>query len=370
MIKNIAIISPHKNAYSETFIKAQKDFIESKYSNTSFFYGGVFPLFYGENNLIIPEKEFDILNRIKNKLNLKNELSDSDQLANIFVKEKTNLVLAEYGHTGASILQACKIAEVPLIVHFHGADAYINEIIDNNDYKAMFSYAKSVIAVSSHMYNQLLKLGCPEDKLHYICYGPRKEFSKIERRPIGLNFLSVGRFVEKKAPHILIKDFAKAIEINSAIHLRMAGDGPLLNLCKDLVDSLGLNKNITFLGAINHEEVIHEMASAYAFVQHSITAANGDSEGTPLAILESSAAGLPVISTEHAGIKDVIINGETGLLCQEKDSQKFISNIIDLAKDPKLAASLGKMGKQNISEKFSINQYLSALDELINTTYN
>ena len=86
------------------------------------------------------------------------------------------------------------------------------------------------------------------------------------------------------------------------------------------------------MGVITPEEYRSELQNSLAFVQHSITAENGNMEGTPLAVLEASAAGIPVISTNHAGIPDVVLYEQNGLLCQEKDVQKMTDNIIKLLK--------------------------------------
>src|SRR5690606_24279507 len=101
--------------------------------------------------------------------------------------------------------------------------------------------------------------------------------------------------------------------------LIMAGDGVLLNMCQNLARHLEIEKQVLFPGVITPETYRELLSESLAFVQHSITAANGDMEGTPLAVLEAGAAGLPVISTKHAGIPDVIVDGKTGLLCVEHD---------------------------------------------------
>ena len=102
-----------------------------------------------------------------------------------------------------------------------------------------------------------------------------------------------------------------------------------------------------------------------AFVQHSITAENGDSEGTPLSVLEAGAAGLPVISTNHAGIPDIVINGKTGFLSEEHDIHEMGDNMLRLLKDKNLARSLGKCGKENISKNFTLKKHIDKLNELI-----
>ena len=67
-----------------------------------------------------------------------------------------------------------------------------------------------------------------------------------------------------------------------------------------------LEQNVRFLGVITAEDFRELLSESLAFVQHSVTALNGDMEGTPLTVMEASSTGLPVVATLHAGIPDVI----------------------------------------------------------------
>jgi len=86
-------------------------------------------------------------------------------------------------------------------------------------------------------------------------------------------------------------------------------------------------------------------------------------EGTPLAVLEASAAGLPVISTYHAGISDVVKHEETGLLCDEGDVDTMAENMIKILKNKELAKEMGAKAKDRIEKYF-------AMDIHINNLYN
>ena len=81
--------------------------------------------------------------------------------------------------------------------------------------------------------------------------------------------------------------------------------------------------------------------------------------------MEASAAGLPVISTYHAGIPDVIINGETGLLCNEKDGDMMAENMIRIASDISLAKKLGRTGKQYMRNHYSKDWQMKVLTDTV-----
>src|SRR5690606_28051670 len=123
------------------------------------------------------------------------------------------------------------------------------------------------------------------------------------------------------------------------------GEGPLFNTCYNLIRYFQLEKNITLLGNLSPVEIIDLFNKSAIFVQHSIKALGGDSEGTPVVILEASMAGLPIVSTIHSGIPDVVVDGETGFLVNENDCDSFADKIILLLEDKKLAMNMGLKGR-------------------------
>lgn len=360
---NIAILSPTKDAYSETFISEQK----KRLNGNIFFYYGIFTKkkLEGYGHLHRSRKSF--FYKLQKKVLRKSNYWLSEKfLRDSLIDNKIEVVLAQYGDHANLHLSIVKELNLPLIVHFHGYDASIREIIEKNDkYKEVFEYCQYVVAVSKQMYEKLLKLGCPEEKLIYNVYGPREEFFNVEPLFSKQQFLAVGRFVEKKAPYYLIISFMKVVKKFPTATLVMAGEGSLLETCKRISKALGMNENIQFPGVIDAGSFKQYLSESVAFVQHSVTAANGDSEGTPLAVLEASLAGLPVLSTKHAGIGDVVVNEKTGLLVDEHDVSSMTSNMLKILQDKKLAKKMGQCGKRHIKNKYNIEKYIGTLDELI-----
>jgi colanic acid/amylovoran biosynthesis glycosyltransferase len=180
-------------------------------------------------------------------------------------------------------------------------------------------------------------------------------------------FISVGRFVNKKAPHLTILAFKKVVEEFPEARLVMVGDGELLNICKELVRALDLENNIEFKGICDSTQIKELFTKSIAYAQHSIVAENGDSEGTPVAILEAQAAALPVIATYHAGIPEVVIHNKTGLLVQEYDIDGMGQNMIRILKENVLAQKLGQAGRERIKECFTMKNHLKRIEDCINS---
>jgi glycosyltransferase involved in cell wall biosynthesis len=345
---NIGLLSPLENAYSETFVRAHK---ENLAGQIFYYYGGLVPRFLeGEGYL------------------------GDDPIGSLeysFLKNKIDVVLAEFGYAAAESLPAIKDANIPLVVHFHGMDAHSEDVLRNHleRYKEFFGYAENIIVVSRDMERQIINLGCPKDKIVYTVCAPHKEYYGILTAFNKKQFLAVGRFVDKKAPYYTILAFKKAWEKYPDAKLRMAADGPLLNVCKNLVRYFKMQGSVEFIGVADRETIKKEMAESLAFVQHSITTENGDSEGTPVAVLEAGAAALPVIATRHAGIKDVVVEGKTGFLVDEHDVDGMAEAMIRFLADKELARKMGQAARERIKTNFSTEINIGKINEAIEAAH-
>ena len=361
----ICVISPNKNAYSETFIRAH---IERLPARIRFLYGGWFPAFTDDDRPLMSS-----LHRVGYRLagrflGVHKERFQNRILANFLKKEQVNVVLAEYGLTGVSVMHACHRAGIPLVVHFHGFDVYDHQTLRSygKEYSHLFKIAAAIIAVSTDMERHLLQLGVPREKLHYNPYGVDTSlFSGANPAAVPPIFVAVGRFVDKKAPQLTLLAFRKVVDACPEARLIMVGDGPLLEACKQLARGLGISSAIEFLGPRPHTEVAYIMRRARAFVQHSIKTSYGDSEGTPVAVLEAGSTGLPVVSTRHGGITDVVIDGETGFLVDEGDIEAMAEYMLKLAEDPELAASMGNAARKRVCAEFSMEKSIGNLWHII-----
>lgn len=362
----IAILSPRKSGLSETFIQAQVERLEGTIIQ---YHGGENPTHLGDVALsemvALPKRLF---NKVARQLGM-TDLSYQEYIFKASLqKEKPDLILAQYGVLGAKNLRVIKSLNIPLIVHFHGYDASVYSVLEGlaKEYKEMFAYAKATIGVSHKMVAMLKEAGAPDSKLHYLCYGPNPNFANVQPNYHSKIFFGLGRFVDKKAPHLTIMAFQKVLEKHPDAQLRMVGNGPLFHICKDIVKHYKLENNVHFLGAHGIDVVISEMEKACAFVQHSRRADNGDMEGTPVAILEAQMAGLPVISTKHAGIPDVVKQGITGLLVDENDVNGMAENMIQILDHPNFAQQLGSAAKPYILENYSMEKYIASLQAIVN----
>lgn len=360
---HLALVSPERKAVSETFISAHRRFIEADISH--YYKGGVPRCLDGYGPLCSNALSKLLPHRVRRKMFYPGLNSEQLSFRDSLLRERVNVVLAEYGTTAAEILPVCRSLGLPLIAHFHGFDASVQSVLDRyrSTYKELFEYATRVIAVSRVMERNLLELGCPRDKLIYNVYGPADEFFAVEQEEESSSrFVGVGRFVDKKGPHYTLLAFREVLKKHPGAELVIAGEGPLWSVCRDLVRHFDMDEHVTLPGPLSPAQIRSQFSKCVAFVQHSVTAPDGDMEGTPVAVLEAGAAALPVVATRHAGIQDIVIDGNTGLLVDERDVEGMALNMCSILEKPEKSKAMGQRARNRIRESFSMKRHIHELN--------
>ncbi len=282
-------------------------------------------------------------------------------------QERIDVVFTEYGPAACAIVKVIERLQIPLLIHFHGYDVYHQPTVNKHKgtYSKLISIATGVIAVSKEMRQELIHWGFPAEKVVYSPCGCHSRFVELPLQSSRSGFLAVGRMVEKKGPLYTIKAFEKALKKGLDDHLTFIGDGPLLEECMQYVRQNGLERYIHFLGHQSHDFVLERMLNARIFLQHSVTSSEGDKEGTPVSVVEAMAVEMPVISTAHAGIQDVVGQGVSGFLVAEKDIDGMADYILKLAKDDALCVKMGSEGRIAVKGNYTDKTHLKTINDFI-----
>lgn len=374
----VAVVSPDRRGYSQTFVRAHVERLPAEVGEVEHLHGGALPVWRNDFRPL-PPRALHWLGRAAGAAAGRDRRVATSFLAGYAprgVRERgvarhlrrwgADVVLAEYGPTGVAMAGPARRAGVPLVVHFHGWDAYDRAELERFEeaYPALFESAAAVVAVSRDMVGQLEELGAPAAKIRHNPVGVDLERfagdgSRVaESDPI---LLAVGRFTEKKAPHLTVLAFARAAGARPEAELVMAGDGRLLDSCRTLAAALGVADRVRFPGAVSHEEVRRLMGRSRAFVQHSLRPPSGDSEGNPVAVREAMASALPVVATRHAGIAETVVDGETGFLVEEGDWEAMADRMGRLLDEPETAARMGRAGRERARESFGMDESIARL---------
>jgi glycosyltransferase involved in cell wall biosynthesis len=278
-------------------------------------------------------------------------------------RHQPDLVLVEFGFHALRVMEAAAECQIPLVVHFRGSDlsAWTKFGAQKMRYRRLMRIASGAIVKSQPMRQTLLDLGMESERILISASGANAQlFHSSAPGSAPPVFLAVGRFVDKKGPLYTIRAFAQLVgqHPRTDLALWMVGEGPLQQQAKALVRELGLESVVRFWGAQPQQKVAELMREARGFVQHSVVAPDGDSEGNPVAVMEAQLSGLPVVATRHAGIPEVVRHGESGWLVAEADVAGMAAALLRLVEDPGLAQRWGQAGRRRIQERFTIDHHL------------
>lgn len=365
----LLVFAPTRRATSETFIRANLAGLPMR---CIAYFGDEWPLLRPWQSLYATAI---VMSKLLTQLGMVRAASwPAALVAWLLIRRyRPDAVQAEFGFEAVRVMEACAWSGVPMLVHFRGSDASARRRLDvlKERYRRLMSIAAGVIVKSRPMADTLMALGAQAERILISPSGANTDLfhgSAPAAAPPVL--LAVGRFVAKKGPLHTIRSFSQLCgelgDREPMLALWMVGDGPLLKAAQALVNALGLQDRVHFFGVQPQAKVAELMREVRGFVQHSLVAPDGDSEGNPVAVMEAQLSGLPVVATLHAGIPDVVLEGESGYLVDEGDEAAMAQAMARLILNPELAARLGDCGRRRIQERFTIGHHLNQISELIN----
>ena len=280
-----------------------------------------------------------------------------------------DIIYAHFGPNGviAEDLRNRGLITGKLITVFHAYD--LTKYVERKgraNYEHLFSRGDLFLAITEYARQKLIGLGCPDEKIAIHHMGvdcTQFNFQPFQHLPsTPMHLVSVGRMVEKKGFQYGIEAIAKAKAKGHDVHLTVIGDGPLHTDLDERVHEWGIENAVTFLGWQTQEQIAPVLKQSHVLLCPSITASTGDEEGLPVVLMEALAAGLPVITTHHAGIPELIRDGDTGYMVAERDSDALAEKIELLYLSDTMGRHLSHQGRAVIEHEFNIE---TLNDELV-----
>ena len=281
-----------------------------------------------------------------------------------------DIVHCHFGPNGnlGALLKDLGAIKGKCITAFHGYDVstYINEKGDNI-YESLFKAGDFFLPISERWKEKLIKLGCEKQRIAVHRMGvDTSRFAFTPRKP-GENgkvhMLTVARLVEKKGVQYGIRAVAKVLKKYPHVEYRIAGDGPLRSELQSLIDALNINGHVKLLGWKRQEEIVELMRNAHILLAPSATSKGGDQEGIPVVLMEALSQGLPVLSTQHSGIPELVRDGEFGFLVPERDVNALAEKLEYFIEHPEIWSEMGRAGRDYVARYYDINKLN---DQLVN----
>jgi glycosyltransferase involved in cell wall biosynthesis len=290
-------------------------------------------------------------------------LSEVFHAARIFQKKKFDLVHAHWSvPQGFTALFLKKLFTVPCVTSLHGSDVYglnypllrgLNrKVILSSDACTANSRATAETArrIAGKENIRVIPMGVDID---FFSNSSGREMGEDRNRSKEKIVLYAGRLIEWKGVDSLIKAFPAVLEKQPNTRLLVVGSGPRRADLVSLSERLHLRGKVQFEDAVSQDKLASYYSMADVFVLPSVMTDEGETEGLGVVLLEAMASGVPVIGSAIGGIPDIIEDGKTGLLAQQKNPVDLAEKINRVLANQDLRRCLSKRGQDSVRERFS-----------------
>jgi len=244
-----------------------------------------------------------------------------------------------------------------LVSAFRGFDA--TNLIKKNPkiYSTLFNVCDLLLPVCNFFKDCLIQADCPKEKIkvHHSAIDCKQFIFKPRIKNMNtINIVTIARLYPLKGHKYAIRAVANLIKKNINISYTIVGDGWLKEKLSKLIENLGCKEKINIVGEKSHEEIVEILNKAHIFLLASHTTQDFITEGVPNALMEAMACELPVISTYHGGIPELVKDGVSGFLVPEKNILALTHKLEYLILHPELWPILGSAGKSQVLKKYNI----------------
>ncbi len=276
-------------------------------------------------------------------------------------------VHAHFANVAASVaMMAACLADLPFSFTAHAYDLFVDDLLMEEKLRSA-----RFVATCSRFHVEYLRRHYEagrDARIEVIHYGiDPSRYSPVGRQAHGRPLvLAVGRLVETKGFHTLIEACGLLRARGMSVRCVIAGDGPEASRLRRLAEVHGVEREVTFTGALQPAEVLEHYERADCLAMPSCVRSN-DRDGMPNVLLEAMARGLPVVATRVSGIPELVRDGETGLLVSPDDPEALAAAMGKLLADRDLADRLGRAGRELVRAEFDITRSAGKLLELFSS---
>lgn len=323
--------------------------------------------------------EKDVLSRIYYLVFRKISLFQKSKINKFISANNCNLLHFHFGNDAGMYLPVLHRYRIPSVVSFYGDDCtgfpkkYFG--LGQTWLKfRVFSKAGRILAMSRDMEKDLIALGCRAEKItvHYFGADTTRFQGHARTTPSSnetVRLLMIANLVEKKGHMFLFEVLRKLLQKGVPFSLMVVGSGMLESRLKTFTQENGLTDHIRFIPHVDYlsDDFVSLYYDSDIFIHPSITGSHGEKEGIPGVLVEAMSAGLPVISTVHAGIPAIIENGKTGLLVEEWNKQELLAALESLILDRSKRETMGYAAKDFAIHSLNISNKEKELEEIYNS---
>lgn len=278
---------------------------------------------------------------------------------------RPTVIHSHFGNRGWADIGAAAATGACLMTSFYGLD--VDQIprtspVWRERYGELFRTAQWILVLGPHMAERIRKLGCPEEKrlIHHVGVDVAAIAFRPRRWEAGrpLRVLMAASFREKKGIPLGLEALARLAK-SIPVAITLIGDASdearsQRERARILatVERWSIGDRLRLMGYQPHAVLLQEAYRHDIFMSPSLTASDGDTEGTPVTLMEMMASGMPVVSTFHSDIPEVVQHGHTGRLASEGNPQELLQQLEWLIEEPSEWAPMLAAARAHIESEF------------------
>ncbi|TNE74206.1 MAG: glycosyltransferase family 1 protein [Bacteroidetes bacterium] len=329
------------------------------------------PKQYGLDPVLIPE--------MQREPNFRSDRAAYIRLKEIIREFNPHIVHTHAAKAGALGRRAAYSAGVPIIIHtfhghvFHSYFGKVKTMLFKQIERRLANRSSRIVAISEIQKDELTKLHriCASEKMEVVPLGfdldPFHHARESKRQEVRDNFnLSdevaialIGRFAPVKN-HALLFDALELIlpKLTRRIKVYIVGDGAE----RPYIETRSEEINVKYPETVTMTSWIKDIATFNSGMD--IICLTSLNEGTPVSLIEAQASGVPVISTDVGGVRDVILENETGFIVPKNDTQTYAEKLLELIENEKKRESMSQNGWNHVRDKFSYQRLIADTERL------
>lgn len=255
--------------------------------------------------------------------------------------------------------------KLPLLIYCHGDE--ISQT-DQRRYQPrvrnfIYRHADAIVAANQFACEGLKRIGIPAERIHKLT--PGVNFERFQQRPrradlierYGLQgkkvMLTVARLVPRKGHKIVLQALTRVLAEVPDVKYLIAGEGPEKERLQQLVNELGLQQSVIFVGDVAHDQICDFYNLCDVFIMVNRLDAGGDVESFGMVFTEANAVGKPVIGGRSGGTAEAIIQGQTGFLVDPDSADEVAGRLLLLLKNEQLSQRMGAAGLERVRLEFN-----------------
>lgn len=292
-------------------------------------------------------------------------------------KENASLLHSHFSDMAIRNILLAREMRIPHIASFYGSDIWARESDPafRKDFDRLCRSASRFLVEGPEMGRKVESLGAPAGMVRVLRIGiDIGEIPFFPRHPPPdgkVVVLMAGRPVEKKgfwyglqAFERICRDFPRS-ELFLIIGGRGKQENETVRRMKRFISERGIDGRVTWSGTLSYADYLDRIRSAHIFLQPSVRAKDGDAEGgAPVTLTELSASGMPIVATRHCDIPEVVLDGKSGLLAEERDVDGLAEKLAAVIASPETWGSMGQAGRAHVEEYFDIRKQVKELEQI------